>query len=246
MSEAAVSKTTRVRRTFERPEWYLEGTSCNIRIRQETVRDWAAGARPRRMLDIGCGNGSISTPLLRADNRLTLLDLSSKMLSIARSNVPDDLARNVELVNADLMAAELEPHAYDLIICLGVLAHVDSPAATLQKIAGLLQPGGTLILEFTDAFHPIGLPTVLFSRLRAAFRPPPYALNLLSNRDVFGMLKGANLRLVSTYRYSLRLPGIYRLFSQDTLYKAARATFATALRNRNAFLGNQYICLVQG
>jgi ubiquinone/menaquinone biosynthesis C-methylase UbiE len=245
MGEVAVSKVNQVRRLFESPRWYLDGTACNIRIRRETVREWAEGIRSRRMLDIGCGDGSISLPLLRADNRLTLLDVSSGMLDIARSNVPEEIAGNVELKNTDLMAADLGGNAYDLIICLGVLAHVDSPEAAVAKIAGLLQPGGVLMLEFTDAFHPVGIPTVLFSQFRSMYRPSPYRLNLLSRHEVQGMLRASNLNLISTFRYSIRLPGIYRLFAQDTLYKAARAIFGTPRQNRNSFLGNQYICFVQ-
>ncbi|HUY12651.1 MAG TPA: class I SAM-dependent methyltransferase [Terriglobia bacterium] len=246
MGEAVITKVAEVRQAFEAPERYLHGTGFNIRIRQETVRSLVAGSRFDRILDIGCGNGTISLPLLRPDNRLLLLDVSSTMISIARSNVPAELAGNVQLLNANVMAAPLEPRAYDLIVCLGVLAHVDSPPATIAKIASLLRPGGSLILEFTDSFHPAGLLIVLYHRLLDAFRPSPYALNLLSHRDVFDMLKTSNLRLVSAYRYSLWLPGLHKLFSQNTLYKMVRAIFGTPQQNRNSFLGNQYICLVKG
>ncbi len=235
-----------VRQTFEDPRWYLEGTGFNIRIRQETVRNLVAGSRFERILDIGCGNGSITIPLLRADNRLTLVDLSSAMISIARSNIPAGLADNVELLNQDLMVAPLEAHAYDLIVCLGVLAHVESPSATLAKIASLLRPGGTLILEFTDAFHVIGRLNGLYHKLRSLFKPPDYALNLLSQRDVFGMLNSTQLRLISTYRYGMWLPLVHKLFSQNTLYRVVRAVFGTAQKSRNAFLGNAYICLIKG
>lgn len=245
--EPLASKLPRVRQLFEAPGWYLKGTGFNIRIRQETVRDLVSGARFDRILDIGCGNGAISIPLLRPDNHLTLVDLSSTMLSIARSNVPADLADNVEFLNSDLMVAELEPHAYDLIVCLGVLAHVESPAATVERIANLLRPGGTLILEFTDAFHAIGCLNGLYHKLRGLFRrsTSAYSLNLLSHRDVFGMIARNNLRPASVYRYGMWFPVVHKLFSQDTLYRAVRAIFGSSKKSRNAFLGNAYICLVK-
>ena len=245
MTEAIVSKAASVRGIFEAPEWYLGGTGFNIQIREETVRHLAANLRFDRILDIGCGNGAISIPLLRPDNRLTLLDISSTMISIAQANVPAELSENVELLNNDLMVAPLEPHAYGLILCLGVLAHVDSPSATLAKIATLLRPGGSLILEFTDAFHPVGLLNVLYHKLRATLRPPAYSLNLLSHQDVFAMLETANLRVISTYRYGMWLPFLHKLFSQHTLYHAVRTIFGTAEKSSNAFLGNAYICLIK-
>ncbi len=243
---AAVSRLPRVKKLFEAPAWYLEGTSFNIRIRQETVRNLVAGSRFRRILDIGCGNGAISIPLLRPDNRLTLVDVSRAMIAIARSNIPAELAENVELLNKDLMVAPLEPHAYDLIVCLGVLAHVESPSATLARVASLLRPGGTLILEFTDAFHPLGRLNMLYHKLRDALRGSTFSPNLLSHRDVFGMLETVDLRLVSTYRYGMWLPLLHKLFSQGALYSMVRAMFGTSENNRNACLGNAYICLIKG
>lgn len=245
MAEATLSKVAQVKQLFESPQWYLEGTACNIRIRQETVRYWAEGANFHKILDLGCGDGSISLSLSREDNYLTLLDVSTGMLEIARSRVRESGRDNVELINADLMHASLKPAAYDLILCLGVLAHVDSPAATITKIAKLLRPSGVLILEFTDAFHAIGIPTVVLNQIRRAYGQSTYGLNLLSRRRIGAMLKASNLGTVSVFRYSLRLPGIYKLFSQDTLYRAARTIFGTAAANRNAFLGNQYIYLIR-
>jgi ubiquinone/menaquinone biosynthesis C-methylase UbiE len=235
-----------VREVFEAPDWYLRGTGFNIRIRRETVRDLVAGSRFARILDVGCGDGDISIPLLQPDNHLTLVDVSSRMISIARSIVPPALAENVEFLNADLMVAPLGFQAYDLILCLGVLAHVESPMATLARLANLLRPGGSLILEFTDAFHPLGLLNVLYHKLRATIRPSGYSLNRLSRRDVFGMLKKANLRLVSAYRYGMWLPLVHKIFSQDALYRMVRAVYGTSQKSRNGLLGNAYICLVKG
>ena len=73
------------------------------------------------------------------------------MLSIALSNVPPDLKQNVQPVNHDFLRANLEPHSSDLIICLGLLAHVDSPKHVIDKIARLLSPNGIVIMQSTDS-----------------------------------------------------------------------------------------------
>jgi ubiquinone/menaquinone biosynthesis C-methylase UbiE len=245
MEQQICTKVNSVRRVFEAPERYLNGSGFNIRIRRETVLAMVGGARYDNILDIGCGNGSISLPLLRPDNRISLADISSRMIAIARSNVPASLAGNVQFVNDDFMTAELEPRTYDLIVCLGVLAHVDSPAASLARIAALLRPGGRLILEFTDAFHVSGRPRVLYHRLLNLWRPQPYALNLLSRRTMDRLLASNDLKIAATYRYSLWLPRLGTVLSQDQLYRLVRAIYGSFPRGRNAFLGNQYICLVR-
>jgi len=86
--DAMLDRSTLVKRGFEQPQWYLEKRSFNIRIRAETVRQFLGDLGFENMLDIGCGNGSISVPLLTPHNRLTLLDMSTTMLSIAQSRVP--------------------------------------------------------------------------------------------------------------------------------------------------------------
>lgn len=247
MEFASEPKVARAKQLFESPEWYLGGTGFNIRIRQETVRDVVGSARFGNILDVGCGNGAISVPLLRADNRLTLVDVSSRMIEIARASVPAELQGNVKTLNADLTAAPLEAHSYDLIICLGVLAHVPSPAATVEQLATLLRPDGTLILEFTDAHHPIGRLNVFYHKLRNRVKGKGYKidLNLLSHRDVFGMLDKSHLRTVSTFRYGMWFPLVHKFFSQQSLYKLIRAVYGTAEKNRNGFLGNAYVCVVK-
>src|ERR1039458_272329 len=78
------SKSGLVKAAFERPQRYLDKRRCDIRIRAETVRSFTAGQTFTRVLDVGCGDGSISLPLLSQATRMTLLDLSSGMASIAQ------------------------------------------------------------------------------------------------------------------------------------------------------------------
>src|SRR5437588_12945296 len=140
------TKIDQVKTFFDQTELYLK-IDYNIRIRTEVVKGFVGDYQFNSILDIGCGSGAISLPLLRQNNHLTLLDVSSNMLSIARSSIPPGLAGNVETINEDFMHAELPSQAYDLVLCIGVLAHVDSPAAVIAKMVSLLKPGGSIIVQ---------------------------------------------------------------------------------------------------
>ena len=74
-----------------------------MRIRIETVREFLKNPRFGHILDIGCGDGSISLPLLTTENRLTLLDMSEGMLARAKSGIPAGLSGSVETLKSDFM-----------------------------------------------------------------------------------------------------------------------------------------------
>ncbi len=226
-----------VRELFEQPAWYLSRWRYNIRIRAETVREFVKGLKYESILDVGCGDGSVSVPLLASRVRLTLLDISSHMLTIAGSRVPAEWWPNVSTINEDLLAAKLEENAYDLILCLGLLAHVDSPPLVAAKIASLVKPGGTVIVQSTDTTHAVTYLVRLCHLLVG--RPRPYSGNLLSTEDVVQMFAKHGLRLVAVYRYSLLLPGIGGAFTHDRLYAMVRALFGRYPLARHSWLGNE-------
>lgn len=234
------SRIDQVKTLFAQPEGYLR-SDFNIRIRAEVVEGFVGDKVFKSILDIGCGNGAISLPLLREYNRLTLLDLSSNMLSIARSHIPAEHASRVETINEDFMSAELQFQSYDLILCLGVLAHVDSPANVIARIVSLLQPNGSVIVQNFDFQHPVGYLFDRYSTLRNVLLRTPYTLNRLSGAKLVEMFGNQGLELSAVYRYNMPVPGAARLFSNDSLYKFIRKVYGTHTNNYGSWLGSECI-----
>lgn len=241
---AAATKRDLVKEVFENPRRYFGGRQYDVRIRAETVRSLAEGLQYQRVLDIGCGDGSISLPLLGPGKRFTLLDLSENMLSAARASVPRQLAGNVEILNQDFMTAPLCPESFDLIICLGVMAHMVAPEEFVARIATLLKPGGSLILEFTDAFSLAGRISRFLRTLREFIAPARYPVNLFSYAQASQLVSRHRLRLISQFRYGLpAFPGM-KLLSHKMRYKVVRSINGTCEKNRNTWWGEEYICLL--
>lgn len=244
--EANLNRSQSVRAVFENAPRYLNSRRVDMEMRSEAVRTWAAKLERRRMMDIGCGDGSISLPLLTPSTKVTLLDLSANMLERARANVPVEMIGNVELRHGDFQGAEFDPASFDLIITVGVIAHVASPDAFLGKIRDLLRPNGWIILEFTDAFHGVGRIDRFFGWMKERIAPRKYSTNLISARDVTRWLAKHGFTMVSEYRYSRPpLPGIHRVVPASLLIQMVRMIFGSARKNRNAWLGNEHICLVR-
>ena len=238
-----LTKVDQVQSFFEQPQRYLSRRAFEIQIRAETVKELVTRSNEIRILDIGCGDGSISLPLLTETTRVTLLDLSSSMLAIARSKVPPQFRENVETINQDFAAAKFDPQSFDVVLCIGVLAHVADPVDFIAKMVSLLKPGGSIIVECTDAQHILTRMVAFFAKAWGIFRPTSYALNAVSYSETTEILERYHLHSKSTFRYAAPLPGSYRLFSQGFLYKSTRQIFGTPSANRNSWLGNEYIGL---
>ena len=104
--------------------------------------------RADRALDVGCGTGGPTRDVARlaAQGRVTGIDLSTRMLDLARKRTADDGLDNVTFVRGDAQIYPFAPAAFDLVLsCFGVMFFND-PVAAFANIARGLRPGGTLAL----------------------------------------------------------------------------------------------------
>ena len=239
----AEAKVEAVRTVFDQPEWYFKKRAHDIQIRVETVNEFSKLRPAARILDIGCGDGSISRPLLKANTQLTCIDVANNMLSIAKAKVPPEFAGNVVTINEDFMNAEFEPQSFDLILCIGLMVHVVSPAAFIAKVVTLLKPGGSIIMECSDASHFTFKLLYPIYRFKALFRPSTYSLNAVTYAEISKILTRHKLVEEATFRYSAPAPLIDRVVSQRTLYKLNRLVYGHVGKSRNAWLGNECLSL---
>ena len=96
--------------------------------------------RPARVLELGYGDGLITRALQAAGLEAELLEGSAVLCDQARERHPDLPVRHA------LFETFTPPHAYDAVLALHVLEHVDDPAETLRRIARWLRPGGVAII----------------------------------------------------------------------------------------------------
>ncbi|KAI1270347.1 methyltransferase type 12 [Xylariaceae sp. FL1019] len=117
--------------------------------------------RPKvnRILDLGCGWGSISR--FMADHfeecqRIDAINISPSQVDYFAARMSDDLKRRVNLFLCNGQDIDLLPDPevpYDLVIVRGVYAHCQSSVfeASLASVAKRLAPTGTLIIS--DCFY---------------------------------------------------------------------------------------------
>jgi 2-polyprenyl-3-methyl-5-hydroxy-6-metoxy-1,4-benzoquinol methylase len=238
------AKVEVARALFDKPEWYLNRWRSYINIRAETVKEFVNGETFSSVLDIGCGDGSASIGLLKPEVSLTLLDLSQSMLDAARTRVPAQFSTAVCYVNEDVTTAAFANESFDLIICLGVFAHVPNPDKLVKKIAALLKPGGVAVAENSDAFHFLSRIVNPISSIRDGFSNKPvqmHSLNLFQRDEVMKLFSSNGLELEQKFCLSLPLPGMARILSSRSLTRLLRLVFGTPAHNRCSWLSNEFI-----
>ncbi len=160
--------------------------------------DLAAIGRDDRVLDVGCGTGQTTRDAARlavAGSALGV-DLSSAMLSVARTRAEHEGVRNVSFLHADVQVHPFEPASYDLAISRTGTMFFGDPAAAYANIARALRPGGRLALAVWQATSENEWFTAFTSALagRRLPAPPPDAPHpfSMSNPDrVSGLLSTA-------------------------------------------------------
>ena len=194
---------------FANPEPYLRNNPY-IGLRAQLVRRMLPALAGKSVLDLGCGDGRISIPLAGEASELWLVDASAAMIENARRRIPPGQAEKIRCVCTDLAHFE-PPHRFDVVLCIGVLAHVADPVATARLIARSLVPGGCAIIQLTDEASFLGRVTYRLGALQRRTRNPELRmLNHMTLQDVRRELTLAGLSLSGCRRYVL-IPGIRAL-----------------------------------
>lgn len=96
-----------------------------------------------RVLDLGCGDGTITHAIAQKSSEVVAFDVSEAAIELARQKHP---APNITYRCGAVEEAELQG-PFDEVTMFEVLEHVFDADAVLTKIRSLLRTGGVLVLS---------------------------------------------------------------------------------------------------
>lgn len=170
-------------------------------------------AQGPRVLDLGCGTGTLALRLAASQREVTGLDLSPEMLDLARSKAPPEgrvrwvQAGAVELVDC------FAPGAFDTIASILMFSELSAAerAETLRQCHRMLAPGGQLLIA-DEVRAATFARRILQSLVRVPLAVLTYALTQTSTRAVGGLEEAITAAHFSIKRRESNRLGDFAIF----------------------------------
>jgi len=153
------------------------------------------GGSPARLLDVGCGSGTLLGLLKRRGLQVLGFDSSGEASEIARVESDVDV-----IVGSRLQDAGFASGAFDLVTLFHVVEHVPDPRAVLAEVRRILHPNGRIVLQIPNIES-------WQARLCGArwygLDVPRHVINY-SNQSIGRLLADSGFRVCRTRHFNLR------------------------------------------
>ena len=167
-----------------------------------------AGASTGRLLDCAAGSGEITCALLESGRfpHATIVDISPAMLQSARELLSSQVTNaGLEFVHSDIFNFKPSDSGFDLILCLGLIAHVGRLDVLLAHLKSMLTPSGRIMLQTTLSDH-AGTRIVRALTTRRELAKRGYRISWFSQRDIVEACRRSELAILDMRRHSLGVP----------------------------------------
>jgi 2-polyprenyl-3-methyl-5-hydroxy-6-metoxy-1,4-benzoquinol methylase len=150
------------------------------------------------LLDMPCGDGTLTALLAPSFKRVVGVDASSQHLALAKENLPK--AEFHESLIEEFETSE----RFDTITMINVLEHVVDPAAVLRKATDLLSADGILIIHVPNADAINRKLAVLMGTLTHGEELSPFDIQVAGHRRSYVMktlcneINQAGLKITAT------------------------------------------------
>ena len=212
---------------FNNTKNYLYGNST-ILLRKYIVSEIINNVNDCEIIDVGCGNGIISIPYLES-NKVTFLDLSKNMLDETKKNVPENLINNAKFHNTSIEKYVPDKN-FDIVLLLGVLAHVENIETCIMKIAEISNNNCICIVQITNYDKLLAKILRAYSVIKKSIIKPmnDYDTNIMYRDSIVNIFLKFGFSLVDEKPYLPTFPG-FRFLKQETRTKFLMKTYKSMI-----------------
>lgn len=194
-------------------DFFKEGTRTGasemFRTRMEIVADLLRG-KQGALLDCATGTGEITQAVNASGSygQLWANDVSPGMLRAAEAAIvrtsPD---QDLRFTNSDIFTIEQTPGLipFDVILCLGLIAHVGRLDDLFAMFARLLKPGGTVAMQTTVSTQ-LGVRVARLVNERRVAMGKLHRIHFFSIPQIVAAAEAAGFRTVAVRRFGVCFP----------------------------------------
>lgn len=175
---------------YEKRTWFDQHVLGVARLRKKLLLK-ANG----NVLEVACGTGQ-NLPLFGPNSKLTAVDLSPKMLEIARENaIEHRLNANFAVMDAEKL--EFPDGSFDTVVSTLSTCTFPNPVRALQEIKRVCRPGGLILL--LEHGHS-SVPWLAEFQDRNEYRHYQDHAGCRWNQDSLDLVQSAGLRVLKSKR----------------------------------------------
>lgn len=189
------------------------GSAYNFQTRQKITAE-IASKHGGRMLDCASGTGEVTLATLKCGTfeSATINDYSPKMLAHSEKLISSRVDVPVEFINEDVfdLNHELIGQKFDLILCVGLLAHVGKLEQLLCELRNLVADQGTILLQNTSLDH-MGIKITKMLSEKRHIKNHGYAIRHYPHRQIEIAADKADLVIRDRSCFGLNIPFLDRI-----------------------------------
>ncbi len=184
------------------------GKCHEFRTRLKLVTE-LIGQQTGNLLDCACGSGEITAQALIKGRfqKATVLDLSPAMIEIAKNRIKKAIITTpTQFKQIDIFKYEVGSiFQFDVILCLGLVAHTGSLEKLLKHLKPMLRTNGKIILQASLSNH-LGIMFTRFVSSKWFTRKHGYNLNYYNLKTIEECVKSSGLRISYYKRHRFGFP----------------------------------------
>lgn len=180
---------------WQRSKYHVDYNQVLVHYKTKSCIENATGSS---LLDVACGDGSLTKVFSQHFEYVHGVDASSKHIQEAKKRVPE--AKFTECLIEDF---ECE-NKFDSIFMLDLLEHVVDPSMVLSKVSEMLTEGGRLIVHVPNCDAVNRKIAVLMGTLTSCDELSPFDLEIAGHRRAYNLeslqneIRAAGLKIVKT------------------------------------------------
>lgn len=152
------------------------------------------------VIDLGCGEGSITIPLAKKAKKITGVDSSKKMLEILENKCKDQNINNVEVIEENLENVTIEEvGSHDIVLLSRSINGIYKIKETLENINNIANKYVYITIfgpnnwKFEKNFYD------LIGKKDQGFAPYNYLFNILVNMEIHPNVENLEIKTNRTY-----------------------------------------------